>query len=100
MLTFRFDYAAGVHRIIPTAIDTDLWGNYRVYFRTTPYMRGSDKEYYCVEKVNSDLALQIREAILNNQEIIVFYNEHVGFKGIKSPKGSPIVRIEYADGSG
>jgi hypothetical protein len=90
----RFDYAAGSHRIIPTAVDTDFWGNYKVYFRTTEFTRNNEEDHYFVERGNTIIADQIREAIRNNQEIVVYYERYIGFKGITAPRSSPIVRIE------
>jgi len=98
-LTFRFDYAAGSHRIIPTAVDSDFWGNYRVYFRTSIMTRDHEEGHYYISRGNTHLAEQIRTAMLNNQEVMVFYDRYIGFKGFTAPKSSPITRIEII-GSG
>ena len=44
----RLDYSAGQHYIIPTAIDTDFWGNYKVYYKTTVYESNASESYYYV----------------------------------------------------
>ena len=40
------DFASGSHRITPTSIDTDMWGNYKVYFKTSEYTQNSQENYY------------------------------------------------------
>ena len=98
--SWRFDYAGGSHRIIPTAVDTDFWGNFQVYFKTSALTQNQEEDYYYVHKRNRQVAEQIRDAILKNQEIMVYYDRYIGFKGPTSPKSSPIVRVEYIDGTG
>lgn len=60
---FRFDLASGSHRIVPTAIDNDMWGNYKVYYRTTEYTKNSEEDYYYIDKSNTELAEQMKEYI-------------------------------------
>ena len=94
VLSFRFDYAAGTHRIIPTAVDTDLWGNYQVYFRITDFTGTEADEFYYIRKKDSEIARQVQTAIANNQEIVIYYDRYIGFKGPTAPKSSPITRVE------
>jgi len=96
---FRFDWAAGSHRIWPTAIDTDFWGNYQVYFRTSIITANSEEDFYYISKGDERLADAVREAIRTNQEIVVHYDRWIGFKGFTAPRSSPIVRIEFIDES-
>ena len=93
-LSFRFDYAAGTHRIIPTAVDTDFWGNYQVYFRITDFTGTEADEFYYIRKKDSEIAKQVQTAIANNQEIVIYYDRYIGFKGPIAPKSSPITRVE------
>lgn len=90
----RFDFAGGSHRIIPTAVDTDVWGNYQVYFRTSNFTNNRQEDIYYIDKDTPDLAKQVEEAIRNNKEIIVYYDRYIGWKGFTAPKTSPILRIE------
>lgn len=100
VLTLRFDFAAGSHRIIPTAIDTNFWGHYRVYFRGAHdvFQADRDEDHYYILSGNTELVEQVRQAMINNQEIIVFYQRWVGFKPIGSPQTGPIYRIEIIGG--
>lgn len=91
---FRFDYAAGSHRIIPTAVDTDLWGNYQVYFKTSVLTQNTEESFYYIDKSRPDIAEQIQEAILTEQTIVVYYERYIGFKGLTAPRESPIVKVE------
>ena len=44
------DFAAGSHRITPTAIDTDMFGNYKVYYKTSAYTQNSQEDFYYIQK--------------------------------------------------
>ena len=44
------DYAAGSHRITPTAVDTDMFGNYKVYYKTSQYTQNNQEDYYYIQK--------------------------------------------------
>lgn len=94
---FCMDFASGSHRIIPTAVDNDMWGNYKVYYRTTEYTKNSEEDYYYIDKSNTELAEEVEECIKNGQTLIVYYDKYVGFKGISAPKESPITRIEIVE---
>ena len=94
---FRFDYAAGSHRITPTAVDTNLWGNYVVYYRTTDLTRESEEGIYYIEKGNTAIANQLEEAMVGGNEVVVFYDRYVGWKGFTAPRTSPITRVEVVD---
>ena len=98
-LTFRFDYAGGTHRIIPTAIDNDFWGNYKVYYRTSIMTQNQNEDHYFIARNNTYLAEMMREAIRNNQEVIVTYERYIGFKGFTAPESSPITNIEFLGGN-
>ena len=89
-----FDFAAGSHRILPTAIDTDMFGNYLVYYRTSQYTKNAEEDYYYIDKNNKELAEQMQEYIREGKEVVVYYDRYVGFKGISAPTSSPIIRIE------
>ena len=89
----RLDYSSGQHSIIPTAIDTDFWGNYRLYYKTTIVESNSSESYYYIEKDREDLVEIISECIKNKEEVVVYYDRWVGFKGIGSPETSPIIKI-------
>jgi len=93
-LFFRFDYASGSHRIIPTAVDRDIWGNYQVWFRSTEFQFSSEEECYYIHRDNPELAEQVRQAIRDGKELIVYYDHYVGFYGLRAPKTSPITKIE------
>lgn len=88
------DFAAGSHRITPTAIDTDMWGNYKVYFKTSEYTQNSQEDYYYIKKEDTELAEQMREYIIEGKEVLVYYDEWVGFKGFTNPSEAPITKIE------
>lgn len=94
ILSFRFDYVSGSHRIIPTAMDNDFWGNYKVYFKTNEYTKNLEEDYYYIEKGNKELVEQMDECIRKSQEVTVYYDKYIGFKGIGAPESSPIIRIE------
>ena len=85
----RFDYAGGNHRIIPTAIDSDIWGNYKVYFKTSDFTQNKNDDYYCIEKGQDELADQVSKAIVDNKEIVIFYDRYIGWKGFTAPKTPP-----------
>lgn len=89
-----FDFEAGSHRIIPTAMDTDMFGNYKVYFKTNEYTKNNEEDYYYIDKNNKEIAEQMQEYIKKGTEVVVYYDKYVGFKGFTAPKESPIVRIE------
>lgn len=89
-----FDFEAGSHRIIPTAMDTDMFGNYKVYFKTSEYTKNNEEDYYYIDKNNKEIAEQMQEYIKKGIEVVVYYDKYVGFKGFTAPKESPIVRIE------
>ena len=93
----RLDFAGGSHRIIPTAIDSDIHGNYRVYYRTTEYTKNSEEDFYYIDKSNTELADEVREYIKQNKEVIVYYDKYVGFKGFTSPAEAPITKIEVIE---
>ena len=93
----RFDPAAGSHKIIPTAVDTDFFGNYQVYYRTTEFTKDSEEPFYYIDKENTALADEVRECIKAGQTIMVYYDRYVGLKGITAPAESPIVRIEVIE---
>jgi len=88
------DFAAGSHRITPTAVDTDMWGNYKVYYRTSEYTQNSQEDYYYIKKEDTKLAEQMKECVLEGKEVVVYYDEWVGFKGFTNPSEAPITRIE------
>jgi hypothetical protein len=90
----RFDFAGGNHRIIPTAIDTDLWGNYKVYYKTSDFTHNRTEDYYYIDKDQPDLAELASQNILGNKEMVVYYDRYIGWKGFTAPKTSPIIRIE------
>lgn len=91
---FRFDFAGGTHRITPTAVDTDLWGNYKVYYKTSDFTHNATEDFYYINKEDKYLADQAGRAITSKNEIIVYYDRYIGYKGFTAPKTSPIVRIE------
>ena len=97
MFSLRLDFASGSHRIIPTALDKDMWGNYKVYYRTTDFTKNSDEDYYYIEKGNDELKDEVEECIKNGNTIMVHYDTYVGFKGISAPGSSPIIRIEILE---
>jgi len=94
---FQFDLESGSHRIIPTAIDNDMWGNYKVYYRTTEYTKNNEEDYYYIDKSNTELAEQMKECIKNGQTVVVYYDKYVGFKGISAPSEAPITKIEVVE---
>lgn len=91
---FRMDTAGGQHIIIPTAVDTDFWGNYKMYYKTTSYESNQSEGYYMIKKENSDLAEQAAKYMKERKQIIVYYDRYIGFKGITSPNESPITKME------
>ena len=91
------DFAAGSHKIIPTAVDTDIWGNYKVYYRTTEYTKNQEEDYYYIEKNNTELAEQMKEYIKQDKTVIVYYDKWVGLKGFTAPKEAPITKIEVIE---
>lgn len=93
----RLDFASGQHRITPTSIDTDIWGNYKIYFKTSEYTQNSQEDYYYIDKNNTDLKEQMEECIKNGDTVMVYYDKWVGFKGITAPDTSPITKIEVLD---
>lgn len=91
------DFASGQHRITPTSIDTDMWGNYKVYFKTSEYTQNSQENYYYIDKNNTELKEQMEECIKNGNIVMVYYDKYVGFKGISAPTSSPITKIEILE---
>jgi len=102
MLAFglRLDYAEGSHKIEPTAVDKDIWGNYRVYYKTSDYTQDSQENYYYIDKDNSELAEEMKEYIKQGKKVIVYYGEYVGWKGLTAPGTSPIIQIEILESEG
>lgn len=94
LFSLRLDFASGQHRITPTSIDTDIWGNYKVYFKTSEYTQNSNEDYYYIDKNNTELKEQMEECIKNGDTVMVYYDKWVGFKGITAPVTSPITKIE------
>lgn len=92
-----FDFASGSHRIIPTAVDNDIWGNYKVYYRTTEYTKNSEEDFYYIDKNNTEIAEEMKEYIKQGKEVIVYYDKYVGFKGFTAPSESPIIKIELVE---
>lgn len=97
LLCIRLDFESGSHKIIPTAVDQDMCGNYKVYFRTTEYTKNNEEDFYYIDKNNTELAEEIRECIKNEQTIIVYYDKYVGWKGITAPSEAPITKIELIE---
>lgn len=94
MFGLRLDFAKGSHRIMPTAVDTDFWGNYKVYYKTSAYTQNSQEDYYYIDKNSEELAKKMQEYVITGDEVIVYYDKYVGWKGISAPATSPIIRIE------
>lgn len=94
---FCLDFSSGSHRIIPTAVDNDMWGNYKVYYRTTEYTKNSEEDYYYIDKNNKELAEQMKECIKQGKEVIVYYDKYIGFKGFTAPSEAPITKIELVE---
>lgn len=97
LFSFRFDFASGQHRITPTSIDTDIWGNYRVYYKTSEYTKDTEESYYYIDKDNTEIKEQIEECIKNKETIMIYYEKYIGFKGISAPDTSPITKIEVLE---
>lgn len=97
LFSLRLDFASGQHRITPTSIDTDMWGNYKVYFKTSEYTQNSNEDYYYIEKGNEELKNQMEECIKKGETVMVYYDKWVGFKGITAPDTSPIIKIEILE---
>ena len=97
LFSLRLDFASGQHRITPTSIDTDMWGNYKVYFKTSEYTQNSQEDYYYIDKNNTELKEQMEECIKNEDTVMVYYNKWIGFKGITAPATSPIIKIEVLE---
>lgn len=97
LFSIRLDFASGQHRITPTSIDTDFWGNYRVYYKTSEYTKDSEESYYYIDKDNIEIKEQIEECIKNQETIMIYYEKYVGFKGITAPDTSPITKIEVLE---
>lgn len=93
----RLDFASGQHRITPTSIDTDVWGNYKVYFKTSEYTQNSQENYYYIDKDDTELKEQMEECIKNGNTVMVYYDRYIGFKGITAPDTSPITKIEILE---
>ena len=75
-------------------IATDMFGNYKVYYKTSQYTQNNQEDYYYIQKEDTELAEQMKEYITEGKEVIVYYDQWVGFKGFTAPSTSPIVRIE------
>ena len=97
LFSLRLDFASGQHRITPTSIDTDIWGNYKVYFKTSEYTQNSNEDYYYIDKNNTELKEQMEECIKNGDTVMVYYDKWIGFKGITAPDTSPITKIEILE---
>ena len=97
LFSLRLDFASGQHRITPTSIDTDIWGNYKVYFKTSEYTQNANEDYYYIDKDNTELKEQMEECIKNGDTVMVYYDKWIGFKGITAPDTSPITRIEILE---
>lgn len=97
LFSLRLDFASGQHRITPTSIDTDMWGNYKVYFKTSEYTQNANEDYYYIDKNNTELKDQMQECIKNGDTIMVYYDKWVGFKGLTAPDTSPITKIEILE---
>ena len=97
LFSLRLDFASGSHRIIPTAVDNDIWGNYKVYFRTTEFTKNSDEDYYYIDKNNKELAEEMKGYVKQGKTVMVYYDRYIGFKGISAPGGSPITKIEVIE---
>lgn len=97
LFSLRLDFASGQHRITPTSIDTDIWGNYKVYFKTSEYTQNANEDYYYIDKDNTELKEQMEEYIKNGDTVMIYYDKWVGFKGITAPVTSPITKIEILE---
>lgn len=97
LFSLRLDFTSGQHRITPTSIDTDMWGNYKVYFKTSEYTQNSQEDYYYIDKNNTELKEQMEECIKNGNTVMVYYDRYIGFKGITAPDTSPITKIEILE---
>lgn len=94
LFSLKLDFASGQHRITPTSIDTDMWGNYKVYYRTSNYTQNNQEDYYYIKKEDTELAEKMKEYVAEGKEVVVYYDKWVGFKGISAPGTSPITKIE------
>ena len=91
---FRFDFTGGTHRITPTAVDTDIWGNYKVYFKTSDLTLNNGEDFYYIQKGDKELIDYMERAIVEKNEVVIYYDRYVGYKGFMAPKTSPIVKID------
>jgi len=97
IFAFRFDYQGGSHKIYPTAVDNDFWGNFKVYYRTNPLTKEEDEKIYYIARGRRDVRDKVRQAIVENKPIVAHYDRYIGIKGIFAPKESPIVRVDIID---
>ena len=97
LFSLRLDFASGQHRITPTSIDTDMWGNFKVYFKISEYTQNANEDYYYIDKDNTELKEQMEECIKNGVTVMVYYDKWIGFKGITAPDTSPITKIEILE---
>ena len=97
VFSLRLDFESGQHRITPTSIDTDMWGNYKVYFKTSEYTQNTNEDYYYIDKNDTELKDQMQECIKNGDTIMVYYDKWIGFKGVTAPSTSPITKIEILE---
>lgn len=92
--SIRLEFKGGMHKIIPTSIEKEIFGNYKVYYKASPFAQDTKEKYYYIEKGQDEIVATIEAAILNTEEIAVYYNNYVGLKGFTAPPCSPIVRVE------
>lgn len=95
IVAFRFDYAGGTHLITPTAIDNTLFGNLKLYYKTSVFTGNGQEDFYYIERGDAKILLPIiNDAILHGKQIIVHYPPYIGFKGILAPPTAPIKSID------
>ena len=97
--SFRFDYQAGAHRIYPTAVDSNFWGHYMVYYKTTQFTKDEDEGIYWILRGRQDLVKEVKDAILKGEAIVVHYGRWIGFKGLTVPRESPIIKVDTISNS-
>ena len=64
---------------------------------TSDFKKMRVKDYYYIDKNNTELKDQMQECIKNGDTIMVYYDKWVGFKGLTSPDTSPITKIEILE---
>lgn len=95
--SMRWDPKSGVHRIRPISMETDGFGNWKIYYRVSNFAANAKKEYYWLSAGQDEIAELVKKSIAEDKEVMIHYGPWFGLKGFFSPPESPITKVDIIE---